>query len=439
MAHVVSALHIELGERVALKFLRREALENKELVARFGTEARAAARIRSEHVARVFDVGTLANGIPYIVMEYLQGTDLAELVRAEGRLPVSTAVGYVLQACEALANAHANGIVHRDIKPDNLFLTRHPQGVEIVKVLDFGISKLALTSLSPQAPHEFVRTMFPIGSPSYMSPEQIRDSGDVDSRTDIWSLGCVLFKLLTGAQAFDAPTLMQLGAMILEREPLPLRQFLPDAPVELAAIVQRCLEKDPSKRWQNVSQLAQALSPFSPRLGRMAADRCSFLLPGAELAEGPLEHSSREPASELPPAMSSSIRPPAFTNTLGELGALRSGFYVSRRLAIAAGAVALVLLAYAVGRSSQPLATDVPTQAAAAPVRAALPPATAQAAAPSSSGVPSNLPAAAASSDGDAARPSPAARSLKPGVKRGHLPGRRRFGRASDEAFDVGY
>jgi len=277
MGYVLSAMHVELGEVVALKFLRPEALLIDELVERFAREARAAAKIRSEHVARVFDVGTLPDGVPFIVMEHLEGLDLADTLQQQGPLPIKVAVEYVMQACEALAAAHAAGVVHRDIKPENLFLTRHAQGLDFIKILDFGISKVALTP----GKRAFVRTMMPLGSPVYMSPEQIRASDQVDARTDIWSLGCVLFELLTGTVAFDEPTLMQLSAAILEQDPVPLRALLPDAPPELEAVVLKCLEKDITKRYSNIAELAIALYPFAPRRSRISAERCYHALKNA--------------------------------------------------------------------------------------------------------------------------------------------------------------
>jgi serine/threonine-protein kinase len=304
VGYVVSAMHLELGEMVALKFLREESLVHEEVVARFAREARAAAKIKSEYVARVFDVGSLPNGIPFIVMEYLHGKDLADVVRQQGRLPIKVAVEYVMQACEALASAHSIGTVHRDIKPENLFLTRHAEGVEIVKVLDFGISKVALTSGTTQSQRQFVKTMMPMGTPAYMSPEQIRSTGEVDARTDIWALGCVLFELLTASCVFDAPTLMQLGAAILERAPVPLRQLLPDAPPELEAVILRCLEKDVTKRYQNVAELAVALYPFGPRRSRISAERSSYLLNSAHPTGAPLDLGSVAP----PPAIESGTR-----------------------------------------------------------------------------------------------------------------------------------
>jgi serine/threonine-protein kinase len=279
MGYVVSAMHVELGEVVALKFLRPEALQIEELVERFSREARAAAKIRSEHVARVFDVGVLPDGVPFIVMEHLAGQDLADVLHERGPLPIKVAVEYVMQACEALAAAHASGVVHRDIKPENLFLTKHAQGLEFIKILDFGISKLALAP----GKRGFVRTMMPLGSPVYMSPEQIRSSDQVDARTDIWSLGCVLFELLTGTTAFNEPSLMQLSASILEHDPVPLREYVPDAPPELEEVVLRCLEKDADKRYGNIAELAIALYPFAPRRSRISAERCYHALKNAGL------------------------------------------------------------------------------------------------------------------------------------------------------------
>ena len=280
MGYVVSAMHVELGEVVALKFLRPEALQIEELVERFSREARAAAKIRSEHVARVFDVGVLPDGVPFIVMEHLAGQDLSDVLQERGPLPIKVAIEYVMQACEALAAAHASGVVHRDIKPENLFLTKHAQGLDFIKILDFGISKVAL---APGGKRGFVRTMMPLGSPVYMSPEQIRSSDQVDARTDIWSLGCVLFELLTGTVAFNEPTLMQLSAAILEHDPVPLRELVPDAPVELEDVVLRCLEKDANKRYGNIAELAIALYPFAPRRSRISAERCYHALKNAGL------------------------------------------------------------------------------------------------------------------------------------------------------------
>lgn len=281
VAYVISAVHLELGELVALKFLRPESLAHEEVVARFASEARAVARIKSEHVAHVFDVGTLPDGAPFIVMEYLDGKNLAEVLHEHGRLSAKVAVDYVLQACEALACAHAAGIVHRDIKPENLFLTQSAGSVEVVKVLDFGISKSALAAAEPGG-RRYAHTMLPMGTPGYMSPEQIRACGTVDARTDVWALGCVLSELMTGQCVFDAPTLLQLSATILERDPLPLRKILPEAPPELEALIQKCLDKNVDNRFQDVAELAIALYPFGPRRSRISAERCYHVLRGQQ-------------------------------------------------------------------------------------------------------------------------------------------------------------
>lgn len=296
MGYVISARHVELGEMVALKFLRPEALAHAELVERFAREARAAAKIRSEHIANVFDVGTLSDGTPFIVMEYLDGKDLADYLHQEGALPISVAVEYIMQACEALAAAHANGIVHRDIKPENLFLTQQAQGMHTIKVLDFGISKIAL----PRGKRDLVRTQMALGSPVYMSPEQIRRSDQVDARSDIWAVGCVLFELLTGVTAFDEPSLLELSAAILEREPVPLSTLRPDASEELENVVLRCLTKNPDERYQNVAELAAALYPFGPRRARISAERCYHMLKNAGIVKAELAL-----ASAFPPPLAS--------------------------------------------------------------------------------------------------------------------------------------
>ena len=312
MGYVVSAIHLELNEAVALKFLRPEALKNEELVGRFAREAQVAAKIKSEHVARVFDVSRLADGTPFIVMEHLEGKDLCDYVGERGPLPVKVAVDYVLQACEGLAAAHAIGIVHRDIKPENLFLAGRSQGIDVVKILDFGISKVALTGSAFSGSSELVRTTIPMGSPVYMSPEQIRDCDSVDARTDIWSLGCVLMELLTGKSTFDAQSIMQLSAIIIEKDAPRLRTRLPEAPAELENVIARCLDRDANKRFQSVAELAVALYHFGPRRSRLSAERCCHLLQG---------HTGEFELPTLPPPASNPISAPASRILLSPGGA----------------------------------------------------------------------------------------------------------------------
>src|SRR5262245_2470661 len=183
--------------------MRSYAAKDSTLVSRFMREARAASRLRGEHVARVTDVGMPDNGTPYMVMEYLEGEELNTLIRRRGPLPVHEAVGYVMQACDAVAEAHSLGIIHRDIKPSNLFLTHKPNGEPCVKVLDFGISK-TLTIAPIEGDLTSSEAM--LGTPHYMSPEQMRASRDADRRSDIWGLGVVLYTLLAGHRPFRGGT-----------------------------------------------------------------------------------------------------------------------------------------------------------------------------------------------------------------------------------------
>ncbi|MEN9577215.1 MAG: hypothetical protein RJA70_224 [Pseudomonadota bacterium] len=278
MGVVVSAQHTVLNNRVALKFLLPSVARSDQTAARFLREAQAAVKIKSPHVARVIDVGTMADsGSPYMVMEYLEGRDLGEVLELQGSLEMELACLYTLQACEALAAAHSCGIVHRDIKPANLFLTMGGDGSPVLKVLDFGISKntvdMGISNLT--------QTQISMGSPLYMSPEQMRSARDVDARTDVWSLGVVLFELLTGQLPFMADTMPQLCALVLEERAPLVTQLRSDLPAALAEVIARCLEKKRDDRFGDVAQLAAALAQVVPEWGQPSADRCSRILAGA--------------------------------------------------------------------------------------------------------------------------------------------------------------
>ena len=335
MGVVVAAHHIQLDEKVALKFLLPEALGDTEAVARFAREARAAVKIKSEHVARVTDVGTLENGAPYMVMEYLEGGDLAAWLEQRGALPIEQAVEFVLQACVAMAEAHALGIVHRDLKPANLFCIRRSDGQLSIKVLDFGISKL--TDASGLAPGSMTRTSALMGSPLYMSPEQMRSSKDVDAQTDIWALGIILFELLTGRPPFRADSVTEL-AITVASEPAPaIRSFRPDVPSELEAVIFRCLEKDRRRRYRNVAELALALLPFAPKRARGSVERISGIIQAAGLSTSAL-------ATPLPPR---TVGAQVSGGTLPAVGRTTLGL-TRRKAAVigagAAGAIALVAI-----------------------------------------------------------------------------------------------
>ncbi|WP_437521012.1 protein kinase [Sorangium sp. So ce726] len=278
MGVVVAARHLLLGERVAIKFLRPQARERADLVARFLREGQVAARIRSEHVTRVYDVGTLARGEPYLVMEYLEGTDLKAVLRERGPLPVALACDYLLQACDALAEAHALGIIHRDLKPGNLFLTQRADGSPLIKVIDFGISKMALAAeaTAPKA-NDMTESSAMLGSPFYMAPEQMVSSKSVDARADVWSMGAMLYQLLTGAVPFRGDSAMAIYDRILEGPPR-LGAQRSDVPERLDWVVQRCLQKSPADRFGNIAELAAELAQFAPPHAQHLADRAARVL-----------------------------------------------------------------------------------------------------------------------------------------------------------------
>lgn len=259
MGVVVAARHIELDDPVAIKFLSQDLLDNSNALGRFQREARAAARIKHEHVIRVYDVGKLPSGVPYLVMERLDGSDLATLLHDEGPLPLGESLRCVREACAGIAEAHRLGIVHRDIKPSNLFCVRRPNARPSVKVLDFGISKLT----EPAPGGSMTGTSHMLGSPSYMSPEQMRAPNRVDHRTDIWSLGVVLYELATGTLPFGGSSYPELCLSVTSDNPEPPRARCPDLPVELEAIVLKCLRKNRDDRYANVDELAQALDRFA--------------------------------------------------------------------------------------------------------------------------------------------------------------------------------
>ncbi len=261
MGVVVAARHIHLDAPVALKFMTEEALADQALVARFLREARATARLRGEHVIRVSDVGELDSGAPYMVMEHLQGQDLAALLASLGPPPIASAVEYAIQACEGLDEAHRAGIVHRDIKPSNLFLTRRPNGTPCIKLLDFGISK----SVRMLHASEFMHSTSDhavFGTPLYMAPEQMRAARDVDGRADVWSLGASLYELLSGTVPFPADSIVALAYRIANEAPTSLRERRPEIPDGLERIVLRCLARDCERRFPDARALATALEPY---------------------------------------------------------------------------------------------------------------------------------------------------------------------------------
>jgi serine/threonine-protein kinase len=275
MGEVLEATHLVLREPVAVKTLLPELASEPEAVERFIREARAVAKIRGPHVARVLDVGSLPSGIPYLVMEYLEGEDLGALLDREKKLPVARAVDIVLEACEAIAEAHAAGIVHRDLKPSNIFVSKAPSG-DCVKVLDFGISKLSKLEGDELA---LTKTKTLLGSPLYMSPEQLRNTRAVDARADIWSLGIILFEAIGGRTPFEAANIAHLGALVLATDAPPLSSVAPEVPSDLSEAVATCLRRDPEERFVNIADFAVAIAPFGSGAARSSSERIVKTVP----------------------------------------------------------------------------------------------------------------------------------------------------------------
>jgi serine/threonine-protein kinase len=265
MGTVLLARHEVLDQDVAIKVLVPDLAENPEFVLRLTREAKAVAKLRSEHVVKVIDVDSLEGVGPYMVMEFLRGRSLREETEARGLLPVAEVARYVLQALDALAEAHALGIVHRDLKPSNLFLVEGPAGARHLKVLDFGISKVGLLS---EPTHDLTATRALLGTPAYMSPEQLRNPRDVDARADVWSLGVVMYELLTGQTPFQGRTVGELCFAIAETTPKSTRLVRKEVPRALDNVVLRCLKRDPKERFADAAALTRALLPIGGRPAR---------------------------------------------------------------------------------------------------------------------------------------------------------------------------
>ena len=396
IAVVAAAYHLQLHCRVAIKYLLAEALEYPEIVERFSREARAAARIRGEHVARVIDVGVFDDGAPFIVLEYLDGQDLADLLEKEGRFSVADAVRYVLQACSALAEAHSAKIVHRDLKPANLFLAKGPDRRKKIKVLDFGVSKIVDEPMTDAARI--------LGTVAYMSPEQLEGSSNVDARSDIWSLGVILYELLAGHPPFVGETLVLLAQTIRENAPEPLSSIRSDVPPALDAVVQSCMRTRPEERPPSVLDLAIALAPFADRRDRDSVRTIAGVLNGS-LAPPPPEVASGSvltlPVPPQLPTPSTEARPmplhmfrmpipvsseapvstdvdtvddvPIITGVDGDPShSVPTTRWIGRRVVIAAGlfAAALLLAVMAPTTSSRPAPAEPPPPIVKLPTKA---------------------------------------------------------------------
>jgi serine/threonine-protein kinase len=373
MGVVVAATHLDLHELRAIKLMLPTALENAEAVERFMREARAAARLRSEHVAKVHDVGHLENGAPYMVMEYLSGADLGQVLKQRGPLPAHEAALYAIQVCSALAEAHSSGVIHRDLKPANLFLSQRPDGTPCIKVLDFGISKVT----GAGSDFEMTKTHAVLGSPQYMSPEQMRSSRSVDARTDIWSLGVILYKLVTGKAPFRGQNITELISAVLEGAPPAPSTRCAGLPLGLDDVIARCLARKPEGRYGSVNELAAALLPFAPAGAGAAVDPMARLLASVApetrarldsvltTSTPPLRFPSSGMISSATPAPGvTSLQPPAGEPTQASWGKTSSARSSRSRVVIAlaaalgiCGVLALVIRGV-LGRDQPPAEAD---------------------------------------------------------------------------------
>jgi serine/threonine protein kinase len=341
MGIVFSAKHLLLGERVAIKVLTRTVSECEEALKRLQREARILARLNDEHVVRVLDLGKLENGAPFIVMEHLAGRDLGSLLEEQGRFAPELAVGFVLQAAVALAAAHSSGVVHRDIKPENLFCVERG-GSRLIKVLDFGVSRLERSRPDDFLLSSVTRTNTLVGTPLYMSPEQIRNAKEVDARSDIWSLGVVLYEFLAGVPPFMGASFGDVAVKIAAESMPPLTGVAEAIDPGLAAVVMRCLEKDRDARFQSVAELGRALCPFAPGSEQLI-ERIEYLL--TQPASEPANEDEGHPAGESPDG--AAVPAPSSVATPSSTPLHRQGRRLSRAgVAVGASAFLALLLAW---------------------------------------------------------------------------------------------
>jgi serine/threonine protein kinase len=414
MGVVVAARHEQLGQLVAIKFVREDALGNEDAIERFLREARSAVRLRSDHVARVIDVGKLESGAPYMVMEYLDGDDLARVLEARGPMAPEAAVELVLQACEAVAEAHAAGIVHRDLKPENLFLTQTLAGRPKLKVLDFGVSKSSGMTTGGQG--ALTRTRSMLGSPLYMAPEQMRSAKDVDARADVWALGVVLFQLLTCRWPFEAQNMPELCLKVVTEPPQSLASLRPNLAPGLVAVIERCLEKDAAKRYVDASALAEALEPFAPEVApRRSPSAASFERPEVSVAPATQATlASSDVPSQLTPA-------PSAWDSMAGRAASSSATARRRSVAWLGGLAAVLVVAFAFSfsrRSATALTAPAVASVAQASVAPSRPapelPGTTTMPMPAATLAPAEAPIASLSPSADAGAPKSATQLPRP-------------------------
>ncbi len=318
MGVVVAAHHLELDQPVAVKFLLDDVAAQEEGAERFRREARAAAKIHSDHVVRVLDVGIMDDGIRYMVMEYLEGRDLSEELAEHKSFSIGAAAGFILEAIDAVGQAHAVDIVHRDLKPANLFLAHRPDGSRRIKVLDFGISKTIGGASTEQL--SLTKTSAWIGSPLYMAPEQMQSARDVDARADIWSLGAILYELISGEPPYMADSLPQLCNLLLTREPESIQSKCPHVPDGLAQVIMGCLVRDREARIQTTTELARGLVQYATTI--TGSSMRSSLLDFTEIQANSLPSSA---IGSMPASAYAMSQPARSSSSISSMGASAGG------------------------------------------------------------------------------------------------------------------
>ncbi|HEY0989382.1 MAG TPA: serine/threonine-protein kinase, partial [Kofleriaceae bacterium] len=354
MGNVVRASHLYLHQSFAIKILLPQMAESESTTQRFLREAQATVKLKGEHCARVMDVGVTPEGAPFMVMEFLDGNDLNQILRHHGPQVPAIVVDLMLQACEGIAEAHALGIVHRDIKPSNFFVTRRPDGSMLLKILDFGISK------APLANTELTATQTVIGTPSYMAPEQMKSGRAADPRSDIWSIGVVIYQLLTGRTPFTGESYAELVLKVGLEPPAPILVPLPSG---LADVVLRCLAKDPAGRFQDVGELARLLAPYAsdPVSGAQSAGRTMRILQArgapANLAGTPITGGGLPSPAPLSPVQLTPRSWPSQSTSLSHGAGQVSYRTRSSRGLLIAGVASLCILAgvggYAISQATR--------------------------------------------------------------------------------------
>jgi serine/threonine protein kinase len=419
MSAVYEAVQLRLNKRVAVKVMARELALNEEALARFHREAEITSHLGHPHLVTVMDFGTAPTGQPYLVMEYLEGTDLAQRIHQKGRLPLETAVHITKQAASALAVAHDQGVVHRDLKPENVFLVVLPDEPDFVKILDFGISKVRA------ARTQLTNASTIIGTPDYMSPEQATGMLDeIDHRTDQWALACIVWQMLSGRPPFAGDDVSAVFYQIIHLAPQPLRKRIPDLPPAVEAVLRRALSKNITDRYPSIRDFAHALEIAA------VARPVEVALPPVQVPQDPSGRSGG--AGEAPQKERRGQRErrrsnpaPPFPLAASRAGdhelevATRASFRQKFKPIYAISAVALglvlgaALFSYRVGKSAESAAPPTVARPAGASPSMASPPVVTDSPVPMPSAqtpAPSNPVAAVAAPDGSMAK------SKKPGL-----------------------